>query len=175
MNLIDTKKLIALMGMYYSNWRPGVNEELMAQAWQADLEPYNAADINAAFRIYRAQGNQFPPAQPMVLVALLDSAADNSMIEGQAWDMVYKAICNSSYGSEEQFAKLPEAVQKAVGSPGQLRQWAMDENFNANVVQSNFLRSYRTVIERQKNEALFPQEVLARIKENDVRRINEKV
>lgn len=35
---------------------------------------------------------------------------------------------NSGYHAEEEFARLPELIQKAVSSPGQLREWALSEN-----------------------------------------------
>lgn len=72
--------------------------------------------------------------------------------EMAAWQMVLKAMRNSIYHSEEEFAKLPPTVQKAVVSPGQLREWAMAEDIDGtwmNVTQSNFMRTYRVEVSRE--------------------------
>lgn len=44
---------------------------------------------------------------------------------------------------------MPERIQKAVGSPKQLWSMATDESFNEQVASSNFMRAYRTVVNRE--------------------------
>lgn len=68
--------------------------------------------------------------------------------EIQAWSLVSKAIRNSAYHSVEEFAKLPPLVQQAVGQPNQLRTWATDSEYNEQVTQSLFGRTYKAVAER---------------------------
>lgn len=68
--------------------------------------------------------------------------------EIQAWSLVSKAIRNSAYHSVEEFAKLPPLVQQAVGQPNQLRTWATDSEYNEQVMQSLFGRTYKAVAER---------------------------
>lgn len=63
--------------------------------------------------------------------------------EMEAWALVSKAIRNGIYKSAEEFEKLPPLVQKAVGSPEQLRAWAMDEHYADGVVMSQFQKCYR--------------------------------
>lgn len=72
--------------------------------------------------------------------------------EMEAWNLVSRAIRNSGYHAEEEFAKLPELIQKAVSSPGQLREWATSENVDGkwmSVVQSNFQRAYRAEAQKE--------------------------
>ena len=72
--------------------------------------------------------------------------------------MVSRAARNGLYRCREEYDKLPPAVQKAVGDAEQLRTWAaMDEETVASVVASNFARSYRTVLAREKEALLLPQ------------------
>lgn len=81
------------------------------------------------------------------------SREEGEINELAAWQMVLKAMRNSTYHSDEEFAKLPSTVQRAVGSPRQLREWAMAENIDGtwvNVTQSNFMRTYRAEIVREK-------------------------
>ncbi|MFW5646130.1 MAG: hypothetical protein ACOCMX_02420 [Acetivibrio ethanolgignens] len=42
-------------------------------------------------------------------------------------------------------------MKKTVGSPSQLRNWSQtDSDSVENVIQSNFMRNYRTVVSREK-------------------------
>lgn len=74
----------------------------------------------------------------------------DNMTEGEAWSYVAKALRNSAYNSAEEFTKLPERIQRLVGSHNQLREWAlMDSETVQSVVSSNFQRTFRA---RQKND-----------------------
>ncbi len=79
--------------------------------------------------------------------------------EMEAWSLVSKAIRNSGYNSVEEFTKLPPLVQKAVGLPSQLRTWALDENYNEEVVSSNFIKCYRNELTRQMELLKIPRNV----------------
>lgn len=72
------------------------------------------------------------------------------MSELDAWDRVRKAISNSIYNAESEFSKLLPVIQKAVGSPHNLEEWAtLDSDTVNSVIQSNFLRSYRAEVARE--------------------------
>lgn len=76
------------------------------------------------------------------------------------WELVTNALRNSSYGSVEEFAKLPPDVQRAVGSPNMLRTWAaMNFSELQTVVASNFKRDYRAIIAQKKDFAKIPESV----------------
>ena len=65
------------------------------------------------------------------------------MTPQEAWNLVAKAIRNSAYESREEFDKLPTDLQRLVGSPNQLRDWAlMDSDTVHSVISSNFQRSF---------------------------------
>lgn len=75
--------------------------------------------------------------------------------EEEAWALVTKAIRNGAYGSEEEFAKLPDIVQKAVGSPVNLEAWSQLPSDEVHtVVSSNFMRQYRTETEKASKETM---------------------
>lgn len=83
--------------------------------------------------------------------------------ETEAWEKVSKAIRNSGYHAEEEFARLPELIQKAVSSPGQLREWALSENVDGtwlSVVQSNFQRTYRAEVQREQERRKLSPDLL---------------
>lgn len=83
--------------------------------------------------------------------------------ETEAWEKVSKAIRNSGYHAEEEFARLPELIQKAVSSPGQLREWALSENVDGtwwSVIQSNFQRIYRAEVQREQERRKLSPDLL---------------
>ena len=87
----------------------------------------------------RAAAAQFAPGE-----------ADTQLTELEAWELVRRAISNSGYHASEEFELLPRLVQKAVGNPANLREWAaMDIDTVNSVEQSHFIRSYRTVVSRE--------------------------
>lgn len=128
--------------------------EKAMELWYMELNdlPYDTA--NLALRMYVAT-NKFPPTIADIrecAAKLSRGAQEGELNEMAAWQMVLKAMRNSIYHSEEEFAKLPPTVQKAVVSPGQLREWAMAEDIDGtwmNVTQSNFMRTYRVEVSRE--------------------------
>ena len=80
--------------------------------------------------------------------------------EMEAWALVSRAIKNGNYGAEEEYAKLPPDIQKAVGDPANLRNWAMaDMPSVETVIQSNFMRPFRAVADRKKEYRRLPGQV----------------
>lgn len=102
--------------------------------------------------------NKFPPTIADIRQIATEMATTESLNEGEAWALVYRAICNSGYHATEEFNKLPIECQKAVGNPAILREWA---NLNINevntVIQSNFMRSYKVESKRTQEYQQLPQ------------------
>ena len=92
------------------------------------------------------------------------AGVDDEMNELAAWQLVWKALRNCGYHAEDEYAKMPEAVKRAVGSPGQLRDWAlMDSDTVQSVEQSHFIRSYRAAREQLRQERKLPENMRAMI------------
>lgn len=152
----EAKTLVRLMCTAWPNYHPENIAETVS-LWHKLLESYPFPLMAAALQAYMLQNNAFAPA-PGQLIAIIPREEGHSELE--AWGMVRKAIRNGSYGAEEEFYKLPEDIQKAVGSPEQLRAWAIaPEEDTETVMQSNFLRSYRTVKKREEQLAGIPANI----------------
>lgn len=133
--------------------------------WYELLKDLSYESASAAAQAYMMQ-EHFPPAPADIrkkAAELTEIAKGEDMTEGEAWAMVRKAISNGIYGHREEFARMPEEIQKAIGNSKQIQIWAMDEFFNEGVVQSQFLRSYRQVMERKKQTDLLPRELQERL------------
>ncbi len=103
--------------------------------------------------------NKFPPAISDIREYATSIGEPGELNEMEAWSLVREAISNSAYNSVEEFAKLPPLVQKAVGLPGQLRTWAIDENYSEAVVSSNFIKTYRVALARHEENKKIPLKV----------------
>lgn len=138
---------------------PSYKPEDMAstiQVWEGLLQDYSDAEVARALKAYiLTDGSGFAPSIGRV-VAIIKSNP-NELGELEAWGMVSKAIRNGNYGAEEEFQRLPDTVKEAVGSPGQIREWAsMPSETVQSVAQSNFLRAYRVAAERASKAVRVP-------------------
>lgn len=139
--------------------------EAVVNLWSEMLADYPANLVAAAVKAHIA-GDQkgFPPHIGAIIASIGEVSKPAELTEGEAWAMISKALRNGGYGSEQEFAALPETLQRLVGHPSQLREWAMmDAGTVQTVVQSNFLRGYRARMESEKRLAAMPSEIRAKL------------
>ena len=118
----ETKRIIQIMCATYPNWHPS-DLSSTVDAWHLMLEEYPYQEIAVALKAYiTSDTSGFAPSVGQIIGKLKLIAAPEQLNEMQAWSMVSKAIRNGTYGAEAEFEKLPEVVQKAVGTPANLRQ-----------------------------------------------------
>ena len=152
--------------------------EKAMQLWYSELKdiPYQLA--HTALRKY-VSTNKFAPtiADIREQVAELNNQNEEELNETAAWSLVLKAIRRSTYYSEEEFAKLPATVQRAVASPKQLREWAMLEDVDGKtltVIQSNFQRTFRAEQQRERERSKLSPDVLKLMKPMNNPQIKDK-
>ena len=168
MTVNDARKIIAVMLVSYPNFKP-IDTELMATTWADMLNEYSYEQVSVALKCYiTTDTSGFAPSIGQLIDKLKTVEQPQELNELQAWGLVRKAINNSGYNSEEEFAKLPPLVQKAVGTPGQLKQWGMsDIESIETVAQSNFMRTYRVVVKREDEVSRMPKEIRQLIQQNE--------
>ena len=101
--------------------------------------------------------HKYPPtiADVKEKIAMIMQSQTQTMTEMEAWQRVKVAI--SYYNASEKFAELPPILQKIVGSPNVLREWALMNGEVVNsVIQSNFMRSYKAKVAQEKEYAMLP-------------------
>lgn len=168
MTVNDARKIIAVMLVSYPNFKP-IDTELMATTWADMLNEYSYEQVSVALKCYiTTDTSGFAPSIGQLIDKLKTVEQPQELNELQAWGLVRKAINNSGYHSEEEFAKLPPLVQKAVGTPGQLKQWGLsDIESIETVAQSNFMRTYRAVAKREDEVSRMPKEIRQLIQQNE--------
>lgn len=157
----ETVKIIRIMVDSYPNYKPNNISETV-DVWQMMLSDYDYDLVAMALKAYiLSDTGGFAPSIGQLVANIQTISRPQELSEMEAWALVGKAIRNSGYNSVDEFAKLPPLVQKAVGLPDQLRTWALDENYNEQVVSSNFMRCYRNEVENEKKILSMPKEVQA--------------
>lgn len=140
-----------LNALFSTNEKPVIGDQYKFDLWYNLLGDLEYKTACAALKNY-ALLNRFAPTVADIrkeYATLTEKAPE--MTEQEAWAMVRLAIRNGTYGAEEEYARLPEAIKKSVGTAASLRSWAQIPTDDVeSVVQSQFLRSYRTVAEREK-------------------------
>ena len=125
-------------------------KESKLNLWADLLADYDAKIVWAAVKTLLAEDREFAPGIGQIQARVRELTRGNELTEGEAWALVSKACSNGLYGFREEFAKLPEIVQKAIGEPEQLREWArVDVETLQTVVASNFQRSYKVTQKRE--------------------------
>ena len=135
--------------------------EAMLNLWATMFHDESYEEVNAAVTLLIATRTVgYSPTVGEVKEQIRKLHHTNDIDEAYAWTLVSKASRNGSYHSVEEFNKLPPVVQRAVGSPEQLKQWAaMDAETVESVVASNFKRAFRVQVERDAELEKLPSQV----------------
>ncbi len=155
----ETRKIIAVLMVAYPNYKP-INIDFTVSVWADMLSDYSYSEVDMAIKAYISTDTSgFAPAIGQVINKIKSITTPRQMTDAEAWSLVRKAISDSGYNAADRFNELPVTCQRAVGSPAQLRMWALDTAYNENVVSSNFMRCYRTEVARQNELSRMPSEV----------------
>lgn len=159
----DVAGLLALLQTEYPQSFGRLNSQQMqakANLWSEMLADCDGRIVMAAVKSLLSEAREFAPTIGEVQTRAREITAAQDMTETEAWSLVSRACANGLYGYQEEYAKLPAEVQRAVGTPEQLREWAMiDSDTLQTVVASNFMRSYKVAKKRESFMQSLPAEV----------------
>lgn len=160
----ETIKVLAVLKAAYPAFYRGMKaDELngIVNLWASQFEGDDYKTVGAAVQAHIATDTKgYPPHIGAIKEAIRKITQPDEMSEMEAWGYVASALRNSGYNSVTEFDKLPPVVQRIVGSPSQLREWAMmDSDTVQSVVQSNFMRSYRARAQHEREYLALPENV----------------
>jgi hypothetical protein len=98
----------------------------------------------------------YPPTIADVKSKILLLTRPPDLTEQESWNLVMKAISSANYYAQENFDNLPPILQRLVGSPTQLREWAQMESKPLEVASSNFMRSYTMRVKQEREYQVLP-------------------
>jgi len=156
----EVKKLMMVITATYPNYHPeNMKHTIDSWYWHFKNDDYNLIGM-ALIEYDRNNTTGFAPSPGQLLnMARTLTDGDKELTELEAWALVRKAISNSAYNSKEEFDNLPSSLQRAVGSPDNLKEWGTDNNANMTVIQSQFQRSYRGALEQERQQSLLSVDV----------------
>ena len=161
MNRSETLVILGTLQTAYPSFYRGMSREQMEAAvklWQDQFANVEYKMVEAAVRaIISTRVESYPPTIGTVneMILNLTSPAMNEM---EAWGYLRKALRNGIYGYKEEWERLPEPIKKVV-SPDQIHAWATDDEFNENVVSSNFMRSFKARQESERKTQMLPADL----------------
>lgn len=129
--------------------------------WLMSFRDDNYTDVLTAVMAHiNTDTNRFMPPVGVIKAKLVEIRTGDEMTPQEAWELVSRATRNSTYNSGEEFDKLPPVVQRIVGSPMQLKEWAaMEADSLQSVVASNFQRSYKVRASKEREFLALPSAV----------------
>lgn len=164
----------------YPTWKPK-DLKAITQLWQKTLEPYSYEEVELSLlEFFRSDVKGFAPLPGQLIRPIVEKRmSDQTVDEGKAWAMVREAIGNSGYDSVREFKKLPPVIQMAVGDPYVLFTWSQTDTEQMTVIQSQFLRSYRSAkeqaITQNATNGIIPEGVLALETDYDEEKLIEEI
>ena len=173
----ETIKILMVIQAAYPNYKPQ-DKTVAVNVWTEMLSDIPYEKISVAVKSYiQTDTSGFAPSVGDVRERVRDIfAKEDELNETAAWSLVLKAIRRSTYYSDEEFAKLPPVVQRAVSSPRQLREWATLEDVDGKtltVIQSNFQRTFRTEQQKEREKQKLSPDVSRLIHEKPIPQIKQ--
>lgn len=158
-------KLLMTIQAYYPNYNPP-DKEITLNAWHIMLAEYPEELVLQALRAcITTNTSGFAPDVGQIMSKIQTISQPQELDGMTAWGLVSKALRNGTYGAVEEFSKLPPLVRQAVGMPDNLKNWATsDYQTIETVIQSNFLRTYETVVKRANEINRMPDDIKSLIK-----------
>ena len=128
-------------------------------------EMFRDEDVNvmklALYKVIEEHTN-FPPtiADIKAQIKEMRLAATGSKTDEELWQALKVAVDDGYYGYKEQYAKLPEEVQRYLGEPVTLRELSqMDTNTFNTVTHGQFLKQIGIIRERVRFDMETPDEI----------------
>lgn len=154
MTLREATTIVGLLQFNYPDTMKDMTDEaykVFVRNWHSFFADDSFELVKAAVQaIIASSQERFMPNVGQIREQMRKMSAPAGMTEIEAWGLVKNALRNGSYGYKDEYEKLPKLVQRCVGSPTQIREWAqMDSGEVDSVVASNFMRSYRAVAKQE--------------------------
>ena len=148
MTRLEIAELMTVMQANYPDSFKGQSDAVIGAKialWFDFFKQYPKEVVFSAAKAFIANDTKgFMPNIGQINDYLQKLTQSDDMTEGEAWGHVARALKNSLYNAEQEFQRLPDRIQRLVGSHNQLKEWAMmDAEVVHSVVSSNFQRTFR--------------------------------
>ena len=169
----ETKSVLAYLSATWDMAKDKDPRQVLA-VWHDIFRQDDARLVQAAAKLYVSQ-EKFAPKPADIREKIKQLTAEREQTEMEAWNQVRRAIRGASMESWSrtltedgpgepsavvQFKRLPMHLQQIVGSPEQPADWEkLDSKQLDTVIQSNFMRSYRSIVEERMRLSMLPEDM----------------
>ena len=155
----ETARIMAIVYEAYHFFYKDSTDQKAATAislWHNMFKAETYELVEAAVYAHIAK-SEHPPTVAHIKNEINFLTNPNQLTETEAMNMILEAASNSLYNAAEEFNKLPTTLKKLVGSPRQLREYAlMDSKTMNSVITSNLSRSYKVLVGREASLQALP-------------------
>lgn len=143
----DTKKMILYLRMAYKDFCEDKNLANVIDVWHDAFKDEDVRVVSKATQNYVGSNEYHPTIAGIKKQIRLITEADT---DTDLWAMIERAARNGTYGSVEEFEKLPPECQSFVGSPAGLKELAtIDAGTMNTIVKGQFLKRAEAIKEHQ--------------------------
>ena len=158
MNKQETTQIITLLAGNYNTVADKTKEQkiMMLNTWYECLKDLEYQLVLNAVK-KSIIDSPYPPTIHDVrknAVEIANPTTTKNPIE--AWQEAYKMICSGTYMTQEEFNQHTEEVKKFFGNVENLRSYSTNEDFNIDVVRSNFLKQYDRIEKETREWNILP-------------------
>ncbi len=126
--------------------------------WVEMFKNDNPAHVTAAVKNLIVSF-KFPPTIADIKDEMYKLSNTDEQTPVELWNTIKKAMRNSAYNATAEFEALPDIAKKFVGSPNQLREWAISADYNDSVVKGQFFKQVEVLKQREKDNVMMLPEV----------------
>ena len=135
---------------------------LIVDLWSDMFRDDDVNIVIYALKELIATHSGFPPDIAAVKNKMkeLCSSATGEATDEELWLLLKRAVSNGIYGAQQEFEKLPRVLQRYLGSPRTLTEFAYIDSDTFNTVNhGQFLKQIKIIKEREEYSLRMPDEV----------------
>ena len=153
----EIKKTIAYLRTAYKGFCEDMDLTAVINIWHDQFKEEDVHVVWEATRNY-TRSSEYPPTIAGIYEQI--NLIKQEQTDADMWELISKAARNSTYGSAEEFEKLPDVCKKFVGSPAGLKDLGqLDAGTLQTVVKSQFIKTAPKIREHRNVQTGLPAEV----------------
>jgi len=169
----DVKKMIVYLQVAFPSFGEGQDSSALVEVWYDAFKDEDVKIVSRAAQNY-VKLSQYPPTIAGIIEQI--NLIKNKDTNTDLWALIEKAARNGTYGSVEEFEKLPPECQSFIGSPAALKELAQIDSGTMNtIVKGQFLKRVEAIKQHQEVQRGLPSEVRRAIEESRMRMLEGEI
>lgn len=163
--MITKQEIVQIMTLLAGNYESIANKSNIQRKTMLDTwyECLNDLDYNVVLKAVKKSiiESPYPPTIHDIrknAVEIINPSDNRTPIE--AWQEAYQMICSGTYMTQEDFDLHSNEVKRFFGSVENLRSYSTNEDFNIDVVRSNFISQYDRICKNIQETKMIPSKIL---------------